>query len=175
MGFQDESGISDKPSVRVTWALRGKTPHITSSGGWRKLTLSGIIITNAGGMRSRLFLRILPDNMNGGAFITFLKELKGHMNRRKLLLFIDGLAAPRSQIVSTHLRQEKHWLRVERFPSYAPELNPIEYLWGTMKKKHLGNARTKGLDQLAHMVKKAKRKMNDRTLLHGFLKASGLY
>ncbi len=30
-------------------------------------------------------------------------------------------------------------VRTERFPAYAPELNPIEYLLGAMKRRYLGN------------------------------------
>jgi len=32
LAFEDESGISEKPVVRTTWALKGKTPTIQSSG-----------------------------------------------------------------------------------------------------------------------------------------------
>jgi len=44
-----------------------------------------------------------------------------------------------------------------------------------MKKKHLGNARVSHIANLAVMVKKAKKKMNDTVLLKGFLKASTLF
>ena len=74
-----------------------------------------------------------------------------------------------------YIEQEHSWLRVERLPGYAPELNPIEYLWACMKKKHLGNARTENMGELALLVQKAKRKMNNTRLLEGFLKASDLF
>jgi transposase len=175
MGFQDESGISDKPFVRKTWALKGNTPHIQSCGGWKKLTLSGIIITNPKNLRSKLFLRILAGTMTGENFLRFLKELKIHTKKKKLMLFVDGLPSHRSKKVKEYINQENSWLRVERLPGYAPELNPIEYLWASMKKRHLGNARTENMKELATMVRKAKRKMNDTKLLEGFLKASNLF
>ena len=175
MGFQDESGISLKPFVRKTWAQKGKTPIITCSGSWKKLTLSGVIITKPNGASSRLFLRILTGNMNGSGVIQFLKDLKRHLRGEKILLFMDGLPAHRAHMVTNYLKQERHWLRVERLPGYAPECNPIEYLWGALKKKHLGNARCENLTPLVRMVKKAKRVMDDSSLLHGFLGASGLY
>ena len=31
------------------------------------------------------------------------------------------------------------WLRVERLPAYAPELNPVEGLWGNVKGTELAN------------------------------------
>lgn len=175
MGFQDESGISDKPFVRKTWALKGNTPHIQSCGGWKKITISGIIIVDPKNVQSKLFLRILTGTMTGENFLRFLKELKTHTKKRKLLLFVDGLPSHRSKKVKEYIKEEHAWLRVERFPGYAPELNPIEYLWASMKKKHLGNARTEHMGELVGMVKKARRKMNDTKLLEGFLKASGLF
>lgn len=126
-------------------------------------------------MKSRLFLRILAGTMTGENFLRFLKELKIHMKKKKLLLFVDGLPSHRSKKVKEYIDQEHSWLRVERMPGYAPELNPIEYLWASMKKKHLGNARTENMKELATMVKRAKRKMNDAKLLKGFLKASSLF
>lgn len=137
--------------------------------------MSGIIITNANGKKSSLFLRLLSGSMNADEFIRFLKGLKRHLRGKKMLLFVDGLPAHRAKKVKDHIIQEKSWLRIERLPGYAPELNPIEYLWAAMKKKHLGNARAKGFGKLARMAKKAKRKMNDSKLLGGFLKASKLF
>lgn len=59
------------------------------------------------------------------------------------------------------------------FPGYAPELNPIEYLWATMKKKYLGNLAD--LPSIGTALRNAKRKMNTVVLLCGFLRASALY
>lgn len=97
------------------------------------------------------------------------------MKGKRLLLFVDGLAAHRTKKICTYVKEEKKWLRIERLPSYAPKVNPIEYLWAAMKKKHLGNARAEHIGSIACMVKKAKKKMNDQSLLNGFLRKSGLF
>jgi transposase len=113
--------------------------------------------------------------MNTDEFLRFLKDLKIHMKGKKLLLFVDGLSAHHTKKIKTYTQQEKKWLRIERLPSYAPKINPIEYLWAAMKKKHLGNARASHIGALARMTKKARKKMNDTNLLKGFLKKSGLF
>jgi transposase len=41
-------------------------------------------------------------------------------------------------IVKEHTDQQD-WLTVERFPAYAPELNPVEYLWSSVKGKDVAN------------------------------------
>ena len=89
-------------------------------------------------------------------------------------LIWDGLPAHRAQRVQTYLATQRQWLRVVRFPAYAPELNPTEYLWGAMKKKYLGNLSAE-LPALAAELEKCHRKIHDPELLRSFLKASGLY
>lgn len=135
----------------------------------------GILITTPEGRKSRLFIKTIAGALNGDGAIAFLKELKRHMNGRKLLMIWDGLPAHRKKDVAEYVKTQRSWLRIERLPSYAPETNPIEYCWGAMKTKHLGNLRAEGMEGLGSAVRNAKRKMNDSELLRGFLKASGLY
>jgi transposase len=37
------------------------------------------------------------------------------------------------------LDKQGAWLTVERLPAYAPELNPVEYLWANLKGTELAN------------------------------------
>ena len=37
------------------------------------------------------------------------------------------------------LAWQRAWLTVERLPAYAPELNPIEQVWGNVKTHELAN------------------------------------
>ena len=176
LGFHDESGISEKPTVRRTWSVKGKTPIIQSTGSWTTMSLSGTIVCTVKGNNPKLFLKSLSHNIKFPDVITYLKELKKHLKRKKLLLFWDGLSAHKAKDTITYLKTQKHWLKVERLPAYAPELNPPEYLWSAMKNKHLCNLRPKGLPVLKAAVSKSYRKIrNDRGLLQSFLRASGLY
>ncbi|MEK7560421.1 MAG: transposase [Patescibacteria group bacterium] len=174
MGFQDESGISDRPFVATTWALKGKTPIITSTGSWKNLSLSGIIVCSPAGNRSRLFLRIFPGSMNAKDIVRFLKELKRFLKGKKLLLFWDGLPAHRAKIVRAYVESQS-WLRIERFPAYEPELNPIEYLWSSMKRKDLAHHPPSGMGCLRRTIHRSRRRLSNTRLLRGFLEASTLY
>lgn len=157
-----------------TWALKGVTPVIQSAGSWKKLTLIATIITTSKGARSRLFLRSIVGAANGERILRYLTDLKREMCGRKLLLIWDGLPAHRARNVQTWVRENHSWLRVERLPAYAPELNPVEYFWSSLKRRKLGNL---GGDfaKLGAAIHRCRRSMNDRKLLRGFLKASGLY
>lgn len=174
MGFHDESGLSERPFIHKTWALRGMTPTIASSGSWKKISISGIIVTDPSGKNPRLFLKSIAGNVDAREVIRFLKSIKGHLRGKKIMLFIDGLPAHRAKIVQNYIRLQRSWLRVIRLPAYAPELNPIEYLWGMMKKAYLANL-TPELAIIGRELRRCRRRINDRKLLHGFLKASGLY
>ena len=127
------------------------------------------------GRKTRLFIRTIAGGLDADETIRFLKDLKRHLKGRKLLLIWDGLPAHRAKRVQAWLDDNSSWLRTERIPAYAPEVNPIEYCWGAMKKKHLGNLRADGMPALGRALKRAKRAMNDSELLGGFLRASGLY
>ena len=65
------------------------------------------------------------------------KELRTH-GRGKLILIIDRLPAHRAKTTIQFLKTQRDWLTIEWFPGYAPELNPVEYLWAALKRKDLG-------------------------------------
>lgn len=128
--------------------------------------------TITAGRHPKLFLRSKRGSVNKQAVRRFLGELKKH-TAGKLLLLWDGLPAHRAKIVSEFIIENRRWLRVERFPAYAPECNPVEYLWSALK-KHAGNARP-DLGALAKEARKARRRFTNEKLLSGFLRASHLY
>jgi len=112
--------------------------------------------------------------MDADAAVDFLRELKRHLRGKKLLLVWDGLPAHRSRKVAAYQKTQRSWLRIARLPSYAPEVNPIEYLWAALKKKHLGNCEA-DLHVIGEELRRARATIRDRTLLRGFLRASELY
>jgi transposase len=175
MGFQDESGISERPFVSTTWAPKGKTPIIKSTGSWKSLALSGVIICTPCGMKSKMYLKVFHGTIKAKDIIRFLKELKRQLKGKKILLFWDGLPAHRAKIVKEYIESQKNWLKTERFPAYAPEGNPIEYLWSSMKRKDLANCPPQGLPDLKRKIRASKRRLSNPKLLKGFLKASKLY
>jgi hypothetical protein len=43
---------------------------------------------------------------------------------------------------------QRSWLRVELLPGYAPELNPVEGVWGNVKAKELANLCTNTVEEM---------------------------
>ncbi len=138
--------------------------------------MSGTIITTPKGTRSRLFLTIFYGSMKAKDFVSYLKQLKRHLAGKKLLLIWDGLPAHRAKLVTNYVQTQDKWLKLARLPGYAPELNPIEYLWSAMKTKDLSGLPVQGLPKLKSAIHKSKHRINrDQEVLTGFLKASRLY
>ena len=46
----------------------------------------------------------------------------------------------------------RSWLTVYQLPAYAPELNPAEAVWSSLKRS-LANLTKEGLDQLTALIK----------------------
>jgi hypothetical protein len=91
------------------------------------------------GKRSRLFFQVKPDSYNTESLMGFLDDLRRHFGGRKVILVWDGLPAHRSRAMTEYLQGQRSWLSVERLPGYAPELNPVESLWGNVKGQELAN------------------------------------
>lgn len=171
MAFEDESGLSEKPVVRTTWAEKGKTPIIQSSGSWKSLSMAAMIKFTPRGNNPELFFQIKPGSMDRYDFLKFLKSVKNEMKGKKLLLIWDRLPAHRSRIVTNYIQSQKSWLRVEYYPGYAPELSPVEFMWSSMKGKDLAHIPPKGLKHLKSLVRKSVRRIkSNKLLLKSFLK-----
>jgi len=66
-----------------------------------------------------------------------------------VLLIWDGLPSHRSGRLREWVASQRHWLSVEPLPGYAPELNPIEQVWGNLKSTELANLCSDTLDEVA--------------------------
>ena len=93
-----------------------------------------------------------------------------------MALLWDGLPAHTSGATQEHVREQGEWLTVHRFPGYAPELNPPEYLWSALKGKDLANACPDTLGQLGEALEAGRQRVGaDERLLRGSLAASSLF
>ena len=55
--FEDESGISQVPVVRRTWAPRGETPVLTHPFNWQRLSVAVALAFRWDGRHPRLFFQ----------------------------------------------------------------------------------------------------------------------
>jgi len=107
--------------------------------------------------------------------LAFLKILARHVHGRRVIVIWDQLPAHKSTLVRDYLRTQRHWLRVEWLPGYAPDLNPAELLWGNIKGSELANRCSEDLADAASALRRGMgRVRRSPTLARAFLRHTGL-
>lgn len=173
--FEDETGFSQRPPVRATWAPRGQTPVLVESFNWKKLSGLGAVRTDADGRRLRWFLSLRAGSVRAPVLVRFVRALRRQV-RKPVILLWDRLPAHRSARVRQELRRQRHWLRVEWLPAYAPQLNPLEPLWDWLDDQALANTPVEELGRLGQRVRRALRRLEQRpTIGRGLLRYTGLF
>ena len=125
--------------------------------------------------RTRFYFQTRPGSYTDVALIAFLRQLKRHFRGRRVLLLWDGLGAHKSQAMQAYVGRQRAWLTVERLPGYAPELNPIEQVWGNVKSGELANVCAADLPALRHPAHRGfARVRRQRHLAFAFLRHAGL-
>jgi transposase len=167
--FVDESGLSERPHRCRTWAPRGQTPVLQYHFNWK--TLSAI----AGVTWWNFYFRLFPGTIRSPQVVTFLRHLLRHLPGKVLVIW-DGLRAHRSRMVPAFVDTQRGRLQVEFLPAYAPELNPVEYLWGYWKHHALPNFCPTTFGELSWHARYALRHMRRRpTLVTAFWKQADLF
>ncbi len=173
--FLDESGVSQRPSVRRTWAPKGETPVLIHAFNWSKLSVCAAIGYRWDGSRSRLFFQTREGTYNSESLMAFLQELHRDLRGQQAILVWDGLPAHKSRAMKEYLLRQRHWLRVERLPGYAPDLNPVETLWGNIKGQELANRCAEDLGEADTAIRGGMARVSSsRELPFSFLKHAGL-
>ena len=173
--FEDESGVSLLPSVRATWAPRGHTPVLHHPFNWKRLSLAGALAYEPDGSDAHLFFELRPGAYNDEALIEFLSALYA-VEQRAVLMIWDGLPSHRSRRMSDWVASQRHWLSVERLPGYAPDLNPIENVWGNLKSTELANLCSTTIAEVANIAEDGLDRIGtDAALCFAFLHHSGLH
>jgi transposase len=166
--FVDESGLSERPTRVRAFAPKGETPVLQYHFNWKPLSvIAGITI-------QRFYFRLFPGTIKGPPLIEFLAALYKTIGR-KLLVIWGGLAAHRSRLVRAYVETRRGAIQLERLPAYAPELNPVEYIWGYLKQHALANFCAHDLAQLSDGARRKLRSMQRRaTLVSAFWKQAEL-
>jgi transposase len=173
--FFDESAVSLIPPVRHTWSPRGRTPILRHRFGWKKASMAAALGYRPDGTGARLCFHLQQPSYTTDALIQVLEQLAGFYAGQRVVLIWDGLSAHWSTKMRAWLDSQRDWLRVERLPAYAPELNPVEYLWANLKGAELANRPTTTLAEVADATEQGiQRVCKHQDLVVGFLAHTGL-
>lgn len=160
------------PNLRKTWAPKGKTPILRHSQARDRISTIGALTVSSKRQRFGLYLEYHAVNITGLEVIAFLQDLLRHLPGPIMLLWDGGKIHRRREVVEFLQRHER--LRVHRFPSYAPELNPIEFVWSKSKNALSNSGHTSQSTLHAHLRKSIRRTSRSQQLLRSCIQASDL-
>lgn len=164
--FLDEAGVrSDDPPGR-TWAAKGQTPVVSTSG--QRQAVNAISAVNAMGA---FWYAVYTGRFNQGLFIRFLKDfLKGR--RRPVFLVVDGHPAHKAKAVAAFVKSLNGRLELHFLPPYAPDLNPDEFVWNHIKRHGLSKTPLKKGESLRQRVQRDLARLKAMpSLIRAFFKA----
>ncbi len=160
------------PTRRRTWNPRGRTPIVRYN--YKHERISAIAALTVAPRRARLglYVQLRQDNFKAMQVARFLRLLLAHLREHVILLW-DGGQIHKGPAINA-VRDAFPRLHLERFPAYAPELNPVEQVWNDFK-RHTGNSLLRGKQDIRlslHGSARRARRNPDR--LRSFVLASDL-
>ena len=148
--FEDEASFAQWGSLSYTWARRGRQPEVPTRGKRKGYKVFGAIEYFSG----RLFSQGIEGRFNSESYQAFLQMILAHTTQR-LFLIHDGARYHTSASTQAFLAAHSARITAEPLPSYAPDYNPIEYLWKKTKKRATHNQYFKEFAVLTASVDKA--------------------
>jgi transposase InsO family protein len=152
--FADEVGFLMNPCIKATWAPVGRTPVVQyRNRHHQKVSALGAIALAADGAL-RVLIDWHPDSyVRAPEALAFVQRLLQEIPDGPIDLIWDNLSAHKSKLLKQWLADHPR-LRIHYLPPYAPDLNPIETLWSTVKHHRMANHT---IDNLAELESAAKR------------------
>jgi transposase len=125
--FVDESGFYLLPGVVKTYAPKAETPILDE---WQ--TRDHLSVMGGVTAQGEMYSMVRPTSLNGLHTIEFLVHM-GRLGADRLLVIWDGSPIHRRAEVKAFLAEAGDAIHLESLPSYAPDLNPVEWLWRHLK------------------------------------------
>lgn len=167
--FVDESGFYLLPGVVKTYAPKAQTPILDE---WQ--TRDHLSVMGGVTARGEMYSMVRPTSLNGLHTIEFLVHM-GRLGADRLLVIWDGSPIHRRAEVKAFLAEAGDAIHLESLPSYAPDLNPVEWLWRHLKEVEMRNLACGDLEQLHQELHLALGRVRQKSRLIGsFFEGAGL-
>ena len=134
--FADEAHFRADAELRGKWVLKGK-PALVDSNSPRygeKASYYSAVCLETGEVE----WMELEGNSNSGTSVAFLTQLR-EKHPGPLRVIWDNAPAHRGEAVREYLRTPELELRLVNLPSYSPDFNAAEAVWGWAREEVTGN------------------------------------
>ncbi|HSH70986.1 MAG TPA: IS630 family transposase [Deferrisomatales bacterium] len=164
--FGDEAGIRSDYHRGTTWAPKGKTPVVETTGA--RFSVNMISAISAKG---QMRFMTVEGTVTAIRFVQFLERLMDGQER-PVFLIVDGHPVHRAKKVKEFVTNTGGKLRLFRLPSYSPDLNPDELVWNHVKRHRVGRMSVARPDDLKKRVLSALRSLQKSPAkIRGFFQA----
>ncbi len=173
--FVDEAGFMLEPLVRRTWAPRGQTPILKINRPHDRISVIGAISIRRRDQNFEFHYQLSADNTNfrGPTVAQFIDELSNTLKGQMTLIW-DEIPIHWGSAMKRYLAEHPS-IEAHAFPPYAPELNPVDLVWGHVKWGRLANYCPHDLTELRTTLDKEFVRLKRRPdLLKSFLAHTGL-
>ena len=140
--FGDEAGVRSDYHSGATWAIKGQTPIIRTTG-----SRFGLNMISAVSAKGRMRFMTVNGRMNTGQFMEFLDRLIRN-ETHPVFLIVDGHPVHRAKKIQDYVASTQGKLKLFFLPPYSPELNPDEQVWSHLKHHRLGKMVIKNKEEL---------------------------
>jgi transposase len=135
--FLDESGFLLQPLRKRVWAPCGQTPVRYPWARHDRLSVISALTVAPKALRFGLYYEILDHNCRTSDFLRFIQSVHRQLQRSMILVW-DRLSAHCSAAAQLECTGSS-WFESHFLPSYAPELDPVEFVWTQAKYHDLAN------------------------------------
>jgi transposase len=149
--FGDEAGVRSDYHSGTSWAPKGKTPVVRTTGARHSLNMVSAISA-----QGKMRFMTVKGKLTAETFIDFLERLLKNQDK-PVFLIVDGHPVHRSARVKTFVEATEGKLKLFYLPPYSPELNPDEQVWNQLKNHRIGKMVLKSLDDMTDKVHSAMR------------------
>lgn len=148
--FGDEAGIRSDYHSGTTWAPRGKTPVVRTTG-----ARFGFNMISAVSPKGMLRFMVVEGTVGADQFIEFIRRLV-HGTKRNVFLIVDGHPTHKAKKVRSYIDSLNGQVSLHTLPGYSPELNPDEWVWRNLKSGVMGklqhlNKETMKAEAISHL------------------------
>ena len=144
--FGDEASVRSDYHSGTSWALKGQTPVVKTTGARFSVNMISAISP-----RGKLRFMTIDGRLNAAIFIEFLKRLL-HNSDKPIFLIVDGHPTHKAKKVREYIDSTQGKLRLFILPPYSPELNPDELVWNNLKNHRVGRKMITGPDDLKQKI-----------------------
>ena len=134
--FADEAHFQADADLRGKWVLKGEPALVDSTSPRRgeKVSYYSAVCLETGEVE----VMELEGNSNAGTSTAFLRQLRGQ-HTEPLVVIWDNSPAHRGDEIRAYLTTPDLNLRLVNLPSYSPDFNPDEAIWGWVRQEATAN------------------------------------